>query len=161
MALDLDRRLPLEEVRQYIDGLDFAPIFDKLIRSDVPVPFRLPWDPPSALNAIHRYRNYLFLWRKYKYESDATVDVKMPPPPDVDEVWHAHILDTRRYAEDCAALFGTFHHHYPYFGLDGDQDEMDMEEVMEAFDPVADLYRKEFGEELAIEMPGNLKPPSG
>ncbi len=35
----------------------------------------------------------------------------------MDEVWHAHILDTRRYAADCDCVFGEFIHHYPYFGL--------------------------------------------
>ena len=78
----------------------------------------------------------------------------MPPPPDVDEIWHAHILNTRRYAEDCSRLFGTFHHHYPYFGIDGKDSAMDMDEIMESFGPVAKIYQEEFGEPLMI-------PPSG
>ena len=32
---------------------------------------------------------------------------------DVDEVWHAHILFTRKYAADCKALCGRFIHHQP------------------------------------------------
>jgi hypothetical protein len=33
--------------------------------------------------------------------------------PDVDEVWHAHILFARKYAADCEALCGCFIHHQP------------------------------------------------
>jgi methylmalonyl-CoA mutase len=32
---------------------------------------------------------------------------------DVDKVWHAHILFTRKYAADCEALCGRFIHHQP------------------------------------------------
>ena len=32
---------------------------------------------------------------------------------EVDEVWHAHILLTRRYAEFCQAVRGSFIHHEP------------------------------------------------
>ena len=158
MTLDTVNRLPLEQVRSFIDDLDFGPVFDKLVRTDVPTPYSLPWDPAAAVHAIHRYRNFLFLWRKYKYESEETVDIRMPPPPDVDEVWHAHILDTRRYARDCVKLFGTFHHHYPYFGIDGDRKEMDMEEILAALDPVRELYEKEFSEPMTIGMPGDMDP---
>jgi len=161
MTLDLDSRLPLGEVRSFIDELDFAPIFDKLVREDVPTPFSRPWDPMSAVQAIHRYRNFLFLWRKYKYESDETVDLRMPPPPDVDEIWHAHILDTRRYAQDCTKIFGTFHHHYPYFGIDGERRKMDMTEILAALEPVGELYEKEFGEPMTISPPGmSVESPS-
>ena len=31
----------------------------------------------------------------------------------VDEVWHAHLLFTRQYARDCAAVIGHFLHHTP------------------------------------------------
>jgi hypothetical protein len=30
-----------------------------------------------------------------------------------DEVWHLHLLDTRRYAQDCQTIFGEFLHHDP------------------------------------------------
>ena len=35
------------------------------------------------------------------------------PEPDVDVVWHEHILHTKRYEDDCNAVFGGFLHHNP------------------------------------------------
>lgn len=40
----------------------------------------------------------------------------------IDDYWHQHILDTRKYAEDCQTLFGKFLHHDPYFGINGPED---------------------------------------
>jgi hypothetical protein len=39
--------------------------------------------------------------------------IKHEPEKDVDEYWHTHILDTRKYAEDCQRYFGYFLHHIP------------------------------------------------
>ena len=42
----------------------------------------------------------------------------------LDDYWHYHILDTRKYAQDCERLFGSLLHHYPYFEkLPGEEDE--------------------------------------
>ena len=41
----------------------------------------------------------------------------------VDKYWHEHILDTKSYLDDCNAVFGYFVHHYPYFGIYGDDDQ--------------------------------------
>jgi hypothetical protein len=30
-----------------------------------------------------------------------------------DLIWHEHMLDTKRYAQDCGRLFGRFLHHVP------------------------------------------------
>jgi hypothetical protein len=43
-------------------------------------------------------------------------DTKISAPPDVDEIWHAHILDTTRYIADCQNYFGYFLHHDPCIG---------------------------------------------
>jgi len=37
-------------------------------------------------------------------------------------MWHAHILDTEKYAKDSQAIFGRFLHHWPYSGLMGSED---------------------------------------
>lgn len=44
------------------------------------------------------------------------------PTEDIDEMWHTHILDTRKYMSDCQSMFGTYLHHYPYLGVMGADD---------------------------------------
>jgi hypothetical protein len=61
----------------------------------------------------------------------------------VDEMWHRHILDTAAYREDCAAIFGRFLDHYPYFGM---RDEVEAQELTDAYAGTLDLYRDAFGE---------------
>ena len=56
-----------------------------------------------------------------------------------------HILDTRKYAEDCDKLFGYFLHHFPYFGMRGDDDRNDLQE---AFTRSQSLMMQTFGENL-------------
>lgn len=53
---------------------------------------------------------------------DCPPDASIAPTREVDIFWHAHILDTRKYIEDCAQLFGGYVHHYPYSGVFGDED---------------------------------------
>lgn len=61
----------------------------------------------------------------------------------VDEMWHRHILDTAAYREDCQALFGRFLDHYPYFGM---RNEVEAQELTDAYAQTLDLYREAFGE---------------
>ncbi len=35
------------------------------------------------------------------------------PSRDVDKIWHAHILHTREYMQDCQEYFGHYFHHTP------------------------------------------------
>jgi len=44
------------------------------------------------------------------------------PTKRVDEFWHYHILDTRKYHEDCYNMHGRFVHHFPYLGMKGEDD---------------------------------------
>jgi hypothetical protein len=63
----------------------------------------------------------------------------------IDLVWHYHILDTRKYAEDCDRIFGYFLHHDPYFGIDGEESRR---ENLEAWEATLSLWEEEFGEPL-------------
>jgi hypothetical protein len=56
----------------------------------------------------------------------------------VDEMWHRHILDTAAYREDCAAIFGRFLDHYPYFGM---RSKTEARELVGAYGSTLDLYR--------------------
>ena len=69
-------------------------------------------------------------------------DTALVPSKQVDAIWHAHILDTRAYREDCQAMFGRFMDHYPYFGVNGEED---YKMLQEAFSETIDLYEAQFG----------------
>src|SRR5581483_9524182 len=64
---------------------------------------------------------------------------------DIDTFWHGHILDTMKYAEDCQNVFGFFLHHFPYFGLRGEEDAT---KLAEAGKTMHRLYEREFGERI-------------
>lgn len=81
------------------------------------------------------YKRFLALKRAYP-------DREIVPNREVDHFWHQHILDTERYAEDCEALFGVFLHHYPYFGMRGEDDYANL---CTAFSETQALYERHFG----------------
>ena len=81
------------------------------------------------------YRRFLTLKRFYP-------SVALVPSKTVDAIWHAHILDTRAYREDCQQVFGRFIDHYPYFGIYGQDD---YQELKNAFAQTVALYEKHFG----------------
>ncbi|WP_334059487.1 glycine-rich domain-containing protein [Alteromonas sp. S005] len=85
--------------------------------------------------AEEEYKKFLFL--KLIYPKVALVPNKL-----VDKFWHEHILDTVAYQKDCEAIFGYFIHHYPYFGIYGDDDQRSLQT---AFDETVALYEKHFG----------------
>lgn len=60
--------------------------------------------------------------------------------------WHYHILDTRAYHKDCDTVFGHYLHHFPYFGMRGEHDAIDLKN---AFLAPKEKYRETFGEEIA------------
>lgn len=58
------------------------------------------------------YKRFLYLLAAYpKAKVVPWGDIKGWCP--LDEMWHEHILDTRKYAKDCESLFGRFIHHDP------------------------------------------------
>ena len=73
--------------------------------------------------------------------------VPIVPSKEVDGFWHQHILDTRKYAEDCDTLFGFFLHHFPYFGMRGVQDEANL---AAAFAETRRIYEATFGESFPV-----------
>ena len=57
-------------------------------------------------------------YRRFLYLSHAFPSEEIAPTVDVDTFWHYHILDTAKYAADCASTFGYFVHHNPNVKLD-------------------------------------------
>jgi hypothetical protein len=64
------------------------------------------WTAKQALVAILRYLMFLCLTHLYPHHL-------LVPTPEVDAVWHCHILQTRKYREDCQFLFGCYLDHEP------------------------------------------------
>jgi hypothetical protein len=82
------------------------------------------------------YRRFLALHMAFP-------DAEIVPCKIVDEIWHQHILDTHAYHRDCAAIFGSYLHHFPYFGMRGDADA---QALHDAYAETIALYREAFGE---------------
>jgi hypothetical protein len=126
----------LEDARAYISHMDFTLLREKLCLK--PEQGGQGWTADAALHAEVKYKKWLFLKRKYD-------NAVIPPPVDVDTVWHSHILDSQAYMRDTAAIFGQYLHHYPYFGLRG---KADHDKLVEAFEYTKRLYKEEYGEDI-------------
>jgi hypothetical protein len=112
--------------------LDLSMVLDKLAHPEDGE----GWSAEQLDLAQREYLKFLALCRAYPEE--AVVPCKL-----VDELWHAHILDTRAYRDDCQRIFGCFYDHYPYFGLRDAEDAINLER---AYDRTLDLYDQNFGE---------------
>jgi len=132
----------LERTLAEIESLDLEPIKRKLShKEDGP-----GWTAEHAERVERGYRRYLTLLAKYP-------QIQISPTRDIDTFWHAHILDTRKYAEDCDRIFGGFVHHDPNLGLDGD-----LSQARLAADRLDALYLVEFGEEAPINASRKPEP---
>jgi len=94
------------------------------------------WDDAQLDLAEQEYRRFLALQLMHP-------TTEVVPCHLVDEIWHQHILDTHAYAEDCQRIVGFFLHHFPYFGMRGEQDAADL---MDAYGSTLDRYQRNFGE---------------
>jgi len=124
------------EVLKKIMALDLGPIKVKLLHNEDGE----SWTLEKVSEVEVGYRQFLYL--NYKYPEREIV-----PTKPIDQFWHQHILDTRKYAEDCDQVFGHFLHHFPYFGLRGNKDA---ENLRDAFAETKEFYAKEFGVGLHI-----------
>jgi hypothetical protein len=104
-----------EQVLEKIDALDLEPIKFKLMNPEE----GNGWTLELCDEVEIEYKKYLKLC--YLYPNQAIV-----PSRQQDKMWHTHILDTRKYLEDCQSTFGYFVHHYPYFGERSKDDKQDL-----------------------------------
>lgn len=128
-----------EQMVEAIFALDFEQIKSKLMNKKE----GHGWTRAQADRYEQEYKRFLALQAKYPDESIA-------PNVNVDKFWHGHILDTMKYAKDCEQIFGYFLHHYPYFGLRGEQDAANQ---AAAAINMRRLYQQEFG---AQAKPGDI-----
>ena len=133
-ATATDRIDGLGAVRDYINRIDFTTLKTHL--SLPPARGGHSWTAERADAAEMKYKKWLFIQRKYE-------DVLQSPGPEVDTVWHFHILDSRAYIRDTARIFGHYLQHYPYFGM-----TEGIAKAREVFKTTRRLYRAEYGEEL-------------
>ena len=113
-----------------VDCLDLRRLRHKYTESSEAEMSGAQWDAAEL-----EYRRFLTLKRFYPA-------VALVPSKQVDTIWHAHILDTRAYREDCHRVFGRFIDHYPYFGIYGADD---YQELTDAFAHTVTLYERHFG----------------
>lgn len=126
------------DVRKFIGKvvhLDLQPIAYTLIHSN-----EEKWNIQQTQQAISCYRMFLLL--VYLYPNSQLV-----PNQEIDRVWHFHILDTMKYAQDCEMLFGKFIHHFPYFGQRG---KIDRDNLQTAFEQTQVLFQEHFGKSMDI-----------
>lgn len=95
------------KVMQKIDALDLTIIRNRLCLSEDEG--GRDWTPDRAKEAEKWYKRFLKL---HVVEPDQTI----LPTKDGDQMWHEHILDTRKYEQDCQYIFGYFLHHGPSLG---------------------------------------------
>lgn len=122
--------LAKDGLEMQVSLLDFQRLKHKYTASSEAEMSAEQWDAAEL-----EYRRFLSL--KCLYPAVALV-----PSKQVDAIWHAHILDTRAYREDCHQVFGRFIDHYPYFGIYGQEDQ---QELKNAFAHTVALYEKHFG----------------
>lgn len=103
------------------------------------------WSIEQCESAEIEYKRFLHMCQKY--------GPGIVPNRIMDVFWHYHILDTRAYHKDCETVFGHYMHHYPYFGMRGEQDEKALEN---AWQLTKDRYLETFGENIS-RIEGEMK----
>ena len=127
-----------ESARSFVrklQDLDWGPIAYKLIYPES----GQGWTQEQTKRAISRY--IIFLTLKHLYPN-----VGIVPTQEIDQVWHTHILDTAKYAQECQQVFGYFLHHFPYMGMRG---ETDRKNWQSAFAQTKSLFAEHFGVSMA------------
>lgn len=134
-----DRNPTIVVALQKIEMLDFRELKAKLM---LPEPEGYGWTEEQTNAAETWYKRFLVLHVLHPRHQNS-------PSVPVDQFWHAHILDTRRYVADCQDIFGHFVHHFPYLGLRDDRDILKT-----VFKETNELYRQEFGTDATLELMG-------
>ncbi|PZR75267.1 MAG: hypothetical protein DLM73_05780 [Chthoniobacterales bacterium] len=113
-----------------VASLDFAMIQNKIVAEG-----EVKWTQNQRNLAEREYRRFLTLIARYPNQD-------VVPNRVMDTFWHYHILDTQKYEKDTKLVFGSFLHHFPYFGLRGKDDR---KALHRAFKKTKELYRNTFG----------------
>lgn len=98
------------------------------------------WNREQCEDAEIEYKRYLMLCRKFPHPHYSIVPNKI-----IDTMWHYHILDSRAYCADCDKWNGGYFHHFPYFGLRGEEDA---KQLKASFEETKQHYAETFGESM-------------
>lgn len=126
-----------------IDNLDLSQIENKFIHF-------FKWPKKNAKLACKQYRNFLKLQKKYGKKT------ALPPSQCIDEVWHLHILDTKKYKEDCDNFLGYFLDHAPYYPSEQNAVQKTKNAHLiysDQFNNTKELYFQEFGHHIVSASP--------
>src|SRR6266581_4478648 len=124
---------PVERVIAAIRALDLEPIKLRVMDPELGE----GWTREYAETIERAYKNYLTMLVKHPENTEDIVVSK-----DVDEFWHAHILHTMKYTEDCERVFGTYLHHNPDIG---GRAPAEIERKAALVEKTRRLYQQEFG----------------
>ncbi|MBX9782774.1 MAG: hypothetical protein K2X48_05685 [Chitinophagaceae bacterium] len=108
------------------------------------------WSDELCDFAEQEYKKYLTMIKLFP-------ELDIVPNKIMDKFWHQHILDTRAYANDCNSIFGYFVHHYPYFGMNGEEDKQNL---IDAFNQTKKIYKATFGSNMEDADPARCKDHS-
>lgn len=101
---------------------------------------------PENVAKLVSYDYCCYLKLKIKYPQTV-----LPPSREIDEFWHAHILDTKKYHKDCLYLFGEYLHHAPHHKS---MSRHEIDRIQNLFEENTQrLYYEEFGICLEIIYP--------
>lgn len=114
-----------------LKNLDLEPIIFRVMNME-----ETKWSLEKADIVAQMYRCFLYLVKKYPGKV-------IVPNKAVDQFWHQHILDTEKYHQDCQEVFGYFMHHFPYFGMRGENDKQVLDA---AFGETLALLKEQFGD---------------
>lgn len=123
-----------------VSGIDLDPLKRKLAEEK-------GYTEETLAQMDRQYRQFLSL--KLTFPGKSIVPTRF-----IDEMWHAHILDTRAYASDCQRVFGYFLHHYPYLGVGGEGEKAKLED---AFGDTVELWAQAYGEDYRSLPVGDLQ----
>ena len=122
---------PVDQAIAAIKALDLDPIRLRVMDKESGE----GWTREYAETIEQAYRAYLTMLVKHPEDAEDIVVSK-----DVDEFWHAHILHTMKYTEDCEKVFGAYLHHNPHVG---ERTQADIERKARQAEKTRRLYAEE------------------
>lgn len=137
LMLTVQSKSSQQTILDLIKDLDLEPIKYKLVNPEEGEGLTI-----ERVNELEQEYK-LFLYLNYLYPNQSIV-----PTKEIDLMWHTHILDTQLYFEHSNIIFGKYLHHFPYFGIRGEEDAKNLEN---AFQLTLGLFEKH-GTELGLEI---------